>query len=251
MDESQRRRRHALPGEHGTHADIAWRLSLFDNWSLRRHGEGVDPGRRAQRLLALIALQGPHSRLVVAGNLWPDSTESRALGNLRATVWRLRHDQPDLLAGGPRDPLMLSPDVQVDVVEFRGLVRHHEDPGTWDLPTLTAVTRTVLDADELLPGWYDDWVLLERERLQRWRRHGLESFSRHLALRGSHALALTAAEAAVDIEPLSEKAQRNLIQVQLAAGNQVDALRSFEAFRRRSLRELGIGPSQHTEALLS
>ena len=41
------------------------------------------------------------------------------------------------------------------------------------------------DAMELLPGWYDDWVIFERERIRQQLLHALEILSRRLVSRGA------------------------------------------------------------------
>jgi hypothetical protein len=72
------------------------------------------------------------------------------------------------------------------------------------------------EALELLPGWYDDWVLLEREPLRQRVLHGLEALSRHLVRAGRFAEAVEAAMVAVAVEPLRESAQRALVTAHLA-----------------------------------
>ena len=42
------------------------------------------------------------------------------------------------------------------------------------------------DVMDLLPGWYDDWVIFERERIRQWLLHALEGLSRRLALVQCH-----------------------------------------------------------------
>ena len=49
------------------------------------------------------------------------------------------------------------------------------------------------DALDLLPGWYDDWTILERERLRQRVLHALEAQSRILSAVGRHAVAVEAA----------------------------------------------------------
>ena len=49
--------------------------------------------------------------------------------------------------------------------------------------------RMTLDADalDLLPGWYEDWTMLERERLRQRILHALEAQSLILTAQGRHA----------------------------------------------------------------
>ncbi len=105
------------------------------------------------------------------------------------------------------------------------------------MPTLAAM-------GELLPGWYDDWVLLGRERLRQLQLHALELTARQLSCEGRYAEAIEAALAAVRLEPLRESATRVLIQIHLDEHNVVEALRRFEVFRRQVVSELGIEPTK-------
>jgi DNA-binding SARP family transcriptional activator len=100
------------------------------------------------------------------------------------------------------------------------------------------------------PGWYDDWVLLERERVRQRLLHALEALSRQLAGAGRCAEAVEAAMMAVTAEPLRESAQRVLIQAHLAEGNWVEGRRTLEAYRDVLDRELGVQPDPELAALL-
>jgi DNA-binding SARP family transcriptional activator len=104
------------------------------------------------------------------------------------------------------------------------------------LPTLAAM-------GELLPGWYDDWVLLGRERLRQLQLHALELTAQQLTCSGRYAEAIEAAMAAVRLEPLRESATRVLIEVHLAEDNVVEAIRRLEFFERSLAAELGVEPS--------
>jgi DNA-binding SARP family transcriptional activator len=147
-----------------------------------------------------------------------------------------------------RDSLALSPVVSVDVQTFVETARRAlgegeraiEEPQT---PVLAVV-------GELLPGWYEDWVLFERERLRQLQMHALEAVSAQLTAAGRYAEAIEAALAAIALEPLRESATRALILAHLAENNVVEAVRRFEAFRDCLYEELGVGPTPELERLL-
>ena len=96
---------------------------------------------------------------------------------------------------------------------------------------------------ELLPGWYDDWVLAVRERLQLRLLHALEALSRLLRRPGRPDAAVEAVHVAVLAEPLRESGQRALIEAHQAAGDWVAARRQYDAFRSILRREIGVEPS--------
>jgi len=103
---------------------------------------------------------------------------------------------------------------------------------------------------ELLPGWYDDWVLLERERLRQLRMHALEDVAVRLMAAGRYGDALQSALAAVRAEPLRESAHRTVVRVHLAEGNVVEALRAYEQFRTMLADDLGVQPSSQFSRLV-
>ena len=107
-----------------------------------------------------------------------------------------------------------------------------------------------IDAIDLLPGWYDDWALLERERIRQRLLHALEALSCQLVRAGRFAEAVEAAMMAVTAEPLRESAQRVLIQAHLAEGNWVEGRRTFEAYRDMLEHELGVQPEPELAAML-
>jgi len=100
-----------------------------------------------------------------------------------------------------------------------------------------------LKPGELLPDWYDDWVLQERERLRQLRLLALEAAGERLLETGRRSEASIVALAAVCADPLRETAYRLLIRSHLAAGNLAEAVRQFGIFRARLWRELGLEPS--------
>ncbi|WP_127131035.1 BTAD domain-containing putative transcriptional regulator [Georgenia sp. SYP-B2076] len=215
-----------------------WSLRLFEGWQLRSDGTAVVVAYRERRLLSLLALQGERPRAHLAGLLWPDSDESRAHGNLRAAVWRVQH----LLVGVLEESqgmMRLAPDVRVDVHELRDLAHRLASAA---LPDVEHALH-VLHRGTLLPGWYDDWVLEEREQLHQLRLRALETLADRLLASGDVDGALQAAMGAVTIEPLRESAHRALIRVHLMDGNHVEAVRVYRAFRLRLSTELGISVS--------
>jgi DNA-binding SARP family transcriptional activator len=103
---------------------------------------------------------------------------------------------------------------------------------------------------DLLPGWYDDWVLLERERIHHTRLHVLEALARGFTEAQDFAQALECALTAVEIDPLRESARRSLIQVHLAEGNTVEAVREYRRFSSVLDAELGIKPTPQLTGML-
>lgn len=223
-----------------------WRVDLFGGIALTSP-LGCRPvlPKRSQRLVAYLALSGATPRIVAAEALWPETSERQALTNLRTTAHQVRMACPGLLADSV-NPLDLGPDVVVDVRRFRSIADAPEE----SLDEQPALLRLLLSSGDLLPGWYDDWVIFEQERLRRQRQIRLEEEAKRLLMAGASTQALALAQRAADLDPLRESAQRALIEVHLDMGNRIDALRTYSAFRTHSMREFGVGPSTHLEGLI-
>jgi DNA-binding SARP family transcriptional activator len=200
-----------------------------------------------ERLLALLALHAqPLHRRYVSGMLWADTTDERAAGNLRSSLWRLRR------AGYPlveidNHRLALGRKVTIDIQDWIDLVSLAGDPAAEfrdeDVARLAAPT-------DLLPGWDEDWVVIERERFRQLRLHGLEACCERLSEQKRFGASVEAGLAALREEPLRESGQTALIRTYLAEGNVSEALRQFEHYRALLRSELGLEPSSELERLL-
>jgi DNA-binding SARP family transcriptional activator len=215
-------------------------LRLLDGFELRCEGESVTLPFRTQRVLAFLALHDrPLLRAYVCGSLWLETTEDRARANLRSALWRL-HRPGYALIEAFGSQLRLSPDIAVDVREAERIARRLLDAtaglGSSELDQL-------VHGRELLPGWYDEWVLLERERFRQLRLHALESVCKRLTAEGRFGEATEAGLAAVATEPLRESANRVLIEAHLAEGNVHEARAQYRKYRDVLHQELDVEPS--------
>lgn len=227
---------------------MAVELSLIGTFGLTSGGETILLPESSQRLVAFLAVNPrPVARAVVASSLWLESAEERSNANLRSALWRLRRPGHPIVETTDKQ-LRLAPGVVVDTHELASRARRLLD----GVPHESDVA---LDDDllhgELLPGWYEDWVLMERERLRQLRIHALESLTDRLRSAGRYGQAVEAGLAAVSAEPLRESAHRALIRVYLAEGNGVDALRQHDNYRDVLRDELDLEPSARMDELVA
>jgi DNA-binding SARP family transcriptional activator len=232
--------------------DTVARVVLLDGFSLHVDvaelgGTAVDLPRGVQRLIAYLGLSRRPARTAVAGALWPDVPEALAHSSLRSSLCRLHKAAPGVV-DVPGDSLALSCGVRVDVREMSSWAHRVLDPRA-DVDEVGPLD--VGQSGELLPGWYDDWVLLERERLRQLRMHALEALADKLGRAGRYGEAVQAAHAAIRAEPLRETAHRALVRVHLAEGNLVEAVRAYDAFRMLLREEMGVAPTPAMEALVA
>jgi DNA-binding SARP family transcriptional activator len=223
------------------------RLSLLWSFELTCGGRRVTLPMSAQRLLAFLALhERPVRRAFVAGSLWMDSSEEHAAGSLRSVIWRIR-GVPHPLIETTGSELALHGSVWVDLYETRRLAER-VTAGTVDGDDLDP--WSLVFHGDLLPQWYEEWLVVERERFRQLRLRTLESMSELLAASGRYADAMEAALAAVSAEPLRESAHRAVILVHLAEGNHAEAIRQCRMYRRLLRDELGAEPSPRIEQLV-
>lgn len=200
-----------------------------------------------QRLVAFLALNArPLQRLHVAGKLWIDSSEEHANACLRTALWRLKRLDATVVAATSTQ-LTLADSVAVDVRETAAQANAILRGGSNGEATLHALS----DAGELLPDWYDDWVLIERERLRQLVLRALERVSAQAKAAGRFADAVEAGLAAIAQEPLRESAHRLVVEAHLADGNPGEAIRQYRVYARLLRAELGSAPSPLMLGLLT
>ncbi|MFM9595538.1 AfsR/SARP family transcriptional regulator [Streptomyces scabiei] len=221
-------------------------VTLLGEFRLEVEGRDADLPSGAQRLVALIALYGRLSRSRLAGMLWPDSEEHRALARLRTGIWRVNQAGPELvIASGGQ--IGLSPRAAVDVHELAERSLEVLRGEEFDLTPWTATYPMA----ELLPGWEDDWLTDLRQRHHQMRLHALETVAERLSATGRFGLAVELALAVLHADALRESAHRALIRVHLAEGNVCEARRAYENCVRVLAKELGVPPTRATIDLVT
>lgn len=234
--DAQRARRPTSRPSQRTRGDVT--LNLLGGFQLSCSSGVTGTPLSAQRVLAILALSGRAvRRSYVAGNLWSEASETRAAGSLRSALWRIRQIHPHLVnvdAGCIRIDPAVTVDVQVLEQRARRLVAGEANAEEVTVPDLSG---------ELLPDWYEDWVVLERERLRQLGMHALEALARALSAAGRHGEAVEAAMTAIKSEVLRESAHRVLIEVHVAEANVSEALRHYDLYRSILRRDLGLEPS--------
>ena len=222
-------------------------LRLLGAFELIRSRQPTLLPRAGQRLVAYLAiLDHSPTRDHVAGVLWPEAPGERAMANLRSALWRLRQPAGGLVES-VGDQLRLDARLPVDLRRVAAMARTAIDrPGQVDRDGV----ELLVDAQELLPDWDEEWLAPERERIRQLRLHALERVSEAMTDHGHFAQAAEVALAAVAAEPFRESAQRALIRVFMAEGNGSEALRQFSRYKVTLAEELGVRPTSAIEELV-
>ncbi|CAO3409142.1 BTAD domain-containing putative transcriptional regulator [Azospirillum largimobile] len=211
-------------------------------------------GRNAQWLLACVALNAPRpmSRERLAGLLWGECEERRALHSLRQCLMELRRlgEQAgfDLIRTDRNEVSLALPPECVDGVMVERLARD----GTVDgLRTAAALCAGPLlpDAEACTDG-FDDWLAGERARFARL---AAGIFARLTAVCEAEedweGVAATA-ERWLALDPACEEAHRALMRLHAHGGRRSDAVRQYRICAEAVRRCLDAEPEEETVELL-
>jgi DNA-binding SARP family transcriptional activator len=213
-----------------------WWIRLLGGFEIVGPEGRVEVPPSVQRVVAYLALHAQAvPRNVVAAHIWPDIEPARARSNLRTTVWRL--GPATAVVRATQASLAIAATVRVDLAAVERQAA--------DARGSERVLLDHLDGFDLalLPGWDDEWVQLERERVRQVELHLLDDIIASGARDGRHGDAVDAALRAIRLDPLREASQAALLRAYLAGGNRAAALEHFRRFTRLMRQELGLPPS--------
>jgi DNA-binding SARP family transcriptional activator len=239
--------------------DGRWRIQLFDGLQAQR-GDRVVTRFRSQRTAALLAYlaffhQRAHPRQVLIELLWPQWDAELGRHNLSVALSSLREQ----LETPEPSPAVIRADrfavglnaeaITTDVAEFEAALAGAATAGPADRVSLLeqAIER---HGRSLLPGFYEDWILPEQQRLDEQLHQALRELSAHWAEAGDLDRAISLARRAVATDPLREEAQRELMRLLAAAGQSGVALRQYRELEQRLRQELNAAPDPATRALV-
>src|SRR3984957_19591482 len=232
-----------MHGRNELRISLLGKPALFVSGELRLFGGP----RKAIALLAYLLLHRERSlsRAAVAEQFWPDDDDESARAALRRHLYRALGALPRVAADTPwvvADKTTLHWNAQapvaLDTTEYERL--------TNDGARAAAVA---LYRGDYVEDFYDDWIIVERERLRSLHATNL------IALVDAHRAALDyrgaigCAEALLRMDSLREDALRRLMSLRYAAGDRSGALADFEAFNRHIREQLDTEPMPETLAL--
>jgi DNA-binding SARP family transcriptional activator len=225
-------------------------IRLLGQFDVRLDGKRVlIPSRAGQSLFAYLALTTgtAHRREKLAGTFWPDTSDDHARKNLRQELWRIRkaisahqsNAQEYLLA----DEFTLAFN---HTIEYWLDVTQIEKPDT-DLQSLTA--NLSLYRGELLPGFYDDWIVLERERIQSLFDTKLEHLLGQLIASERWSAVQEQAERWLALGTAHEPAYRALMLAHGARGDMAKVSSIYQRCIDELDAQFGLDPAAETRAL--
>jgi DNA-binding SARP family transcriptional activator len=233
-------------------------IRLFGQLQVQRDDQVLDGwnARKGQELLAYLLLhrERPHTRQALADLLWPESTAEQSMKYLRHTLWQLQTVLEHRFQATDPESLRLNlkAGLWLDVMEFeQAYARVQGISGEeWDGQRAQIVQEALnLYRGDLLEGWYQDWCLFERERLQHMYLSMLEKLMAYCEAHGQYEVGLECGTCALRYDVAHERIHRRLMRLYYLAGDRTAALRQYERCVTLLREELGVEPSERTVAL--
>ena len=224
-------------------------IRLLGQFDVRLDDQPIElPSRPAQSLLAYLLLNPgtAHRREKLAGLFWPDATEANARNNLRYALWRIRKAIEASRTYLITDELSIAFDANAEYwLDVSVLERKMAEAESAE--ALIGVVSVY--SGELLPGFYDEWAVLERERLHGVFERKMQALLDRLIEGQRWAEVLEWGERWIALGRVPEPAFRALMIAHSGLGDmsKVAAVyhRCVEAFHK----ELGVEPSEQTRTL--
>ncbi len=218
-------------------------------------GQGLltPPTLKSQSLLAYLVLHRhrAHARDHLADLFWGERPAEKARQSLSTALWHIRRCLPDerlILSDAQTVQFEPQADLWLDTEAFEQLTR--ADPSESREATIARLHRAVaLYRGELLEGFYDDWIINERYRLEALFLEALAALMAASEAHGEHEAALAAALRLLHHDPLREDAHRAAMRAYGCLGQRNTALQQYQRCQEIITAELGAEPMPETTAL--
>lgn len=236
-----------------------WKITLFGSLKAERGNHATDPQvitrfktQKVASLLAYLAyhLRQAHSREILIEMLWPESDALTLRNNLSVALSTLRNqfEPPGVPQGAviraDRFSVGLNPaTVTTDVAQFEQAIKTAAQAGSSSERVQYLAEAVELYQGPLLPGFYDEWITGEQQRIAGVFFDAEGALIAHLEQIGDLTAALSYARRAVAIDPLREEGQLPLIRLLSTAGQPGAALRQYKDYERLLEEETGEEPS--------
>jgi DNA-binding SARP family transcriptional activator len=241
------------------------RIHLFGKFCVLRNEHILDgfDARKIQELFCYLLLHRDHSlpRETLASILWPETTTAQSKKNLRQALWQLQTALGSQNKSANDRLLLVDPDwvqlnsqadLWLDVAEFEQAYIIVQKISGQELDSSKAQSLqdiVQLYQGPLLEGWYQDWCLLERERLQSMYLTMLDKLMSYCEVHHEYETGLLYSMRIMCYDRARERTHRCMMRLFYLLGDRAEALRQYERCAAALDEELGIGPSKSTQAL--
>jgi DNA-binding SARP family transcriptional activator len=207
----------------------------------------AQPKRAA--VLAYVALarpDGPVRRDILLATFWPEMPDERARAALRNALSFIRKSAPGVLAARTDDAVAVADGaLECDVRRMEAALAAGDVAGA--LAHYGGDLLAGVHVDDA-PAW-EHWRDGERLRLRHVALAAARGAAEAARGRGDADGAVALARRACEIDPDDEPSVRRLMEMLAESGDPAGALREYERFAARLMREMELEPAPETEAL--
>jgi len=235
-------------------------VHLFGRLSIRLDGHDLFmiEARKAQELFCYLLLyrDRPHPRELLAGKLWGDVAQGQSRANLRKALCQLQQSLPSAPLLLNNDWLQINPQselcLDVETIEL-AMKRVSGRPGESlsDLEAQQVTVAVECYAGDLLEGWYADWCLFERERLQAIYLALVDKLLARCEARGAYEEGIAYGATILRYDRAHEQTHRRLMRLYALSGDRTTALRQYERCVAALHEELDTEPTELTLNLIA
>jgi len=182
---------------------------------------------------------------------WPEHPPHKLDGVFRSTLYRLRRAvfRDSVIFADGVYSFNWDSDFWFDVRTFEALLDQAKQTTIIDEKHTILEEALALCQGDYLEGIYDDWCVLERERLREDQLAARESLAKLYASRGSLQDAVEAYQHLVALDPYREPAHRELMRCHYRLGDRVAAIKQYQTCVQILRDDLGLSPTPETEEL--
>ena len=213
-------------------------------------------------LVYLVANPREHPRELLGEMLWDDLPQARTMSYLRTTLSSLQKQLADYLIV-TRQTIAINPesnywfDVAVLDEAMNKAEQQWRERGTFTRMLASELQEALaLYNGSFLQGFnirsargFEGWMILEQERLHNHVLEGLYRLGSFALERGNYSSGVDHIAHAIQLDPLWEKAHRQMMMLQVQSGQRAAAIAQYEACRKILDEELGIEPEEETTEL--
>lgn len=240
------------------------RFQLFGKFSVVRDSQILKgfANNKEQELLSylLIHRDRSHPRETLASIFWGETSTEKSKKYLRQALWHVqaslevRESIASHFLAVEHDwvQLNLQSDVWVDVAVFEQAFTSTQGVRGSQLDAQGAALlkdAVELYKGDLLDGWYQDWCLFERERLQNMYLCMLDKLMSYSEAHSEYEMGQRYGSAILRYDRAHERTYRQLMHLHHMAGDRTGAIRQYERCVAALNDELGVKPDRHTKAL--
>jgi DNA-binding SARP family transcriptional activator len=240
-------------------------VKLFGRFQVEFEGQALDglDAKKVQELFSYLLINRDHAhpRETLAGILWDAQSTSQSKKYLRQALWQLQNSLQDVEDNSAEPILLVTPEwvrinpnanIHLDIAEFENAFNStRRKRGRELIPEQIRALEasTELYKADLLLGWYQDWCIFERERLQSIYIALLDKLMGYFEAHGYYEDGIIFGSRILGFDRARERTHRSLIRLHYLADDRTGALRQYQRCEQALEEELGVKPAKRTEEL--